>query len=59
MHAIGEGAGQEFQSAKAAIVLIAIGIVVFWRVLLRLLLALIAIAIVVLVGAGAVVFLQR
>jgi len=59
MHAIGGSAGQELQSAKAAIVLIAIGIVVFWRVLLRLLLALIAIAIVVLVGAGAVLILQK
>ncbi len=59
MHAIGDGAGQELQSAKVLIVLIAIGIVVFWRVLLRLLLALIAIVIVVLVGAGAVLFLQK
>ena len=59
MHGIGEGTGQELQSAKAAIVLIAIGIVAFWRALLRLLLALIAIAIVVLVGAGAVLFLQK
>ncbi|HXW45354.1 MAG TPA: hypothetical protein VEL03_11240 [Streptosporangiaceae bacterium] len=59
MHGIGEGAGQELQHAKAAIVLIAIGIVVFWRVLLRLLLALIAIAIMVTLGAGALVFLQK
>lgn len=59
MHVIGEGAGQEIHSAKAAIVLIAIMIVAFWRVLLRLLLAVIAIAVVVAVGAGAVVLLQR
>lgn len=41
------------------IVLAAIAIVAFWRALLRLLLALIAIGLVVLLGAGAVVMLQR
>jgi energy-coupling factor transporter transmembrane protein EcfT len=59
MHVIGEGASQEIHSAKTAIVLIAFVIVAFWRVLLRLLLALVAIAVVVLVGAGAIVLLQR
>jgi hypothetical protein len=59
MHVIGEGAAQEVQTAKAAIVIIAIGIVVFWRVLLRLLLALIAIVILVVVGTGAFVLLQK
>jgi hypothetical protein len=47
------------ESAKVVIVLAAVAIVAFWRVLLRLLLALIAIAFVVLLGAGAVMMLQR
>jgi hypothetical protein len=59
MHALGQPAGQEMESAKVVIVLAAIAIVAFWRVLLRLLLALIAIAFVVLLGAGAVMMLQR
>jgi hypothetical protein len=59
MHALGQSAGQEVESAKVVIVLAAVVIVAFWRVLLRLLLALIAIAFVALLGAGAVVMLQR
>jgi hypothetical protein len=59
MHVIGEVAGQQIQGANAALVLIAVVIVAFWRVLLRLLAALIAIAFVVLVGAGAIVLLHR
>jgi hypothetical protein len=59
MHVLGQPAGQEMESAKVLIVLAAIAIVAFWRVLLRLLLALIAIAFVVLLGAGAVMMLQR
>jgi hypothetical protein len=59
MHVIGQGAAQGVEQAKAAIVMVAIAVVAFWRVILRLVLALIAIAIVVLVGAGVVVFLQR
>jgi hypothetical protein len=58
MHVIGELAGQQIPGANPALVLIAIVIVAFWRVLLRLLLALIAIAIVVLVGAGVVTLLH-
>jgi O-antigen ligase len=53
------GAAQEVESAKAAIVLIAAVLVVFWRLVLRILLAIIAIAIVVLVGSGALVVLQN
>src|SRR5215472_13887258 len=59
MHVIAELAGQQVQGANAALVLIAIVIVAFWRVLLRLLAALIAIAFVVLVGAGAIMLLHR
>jgi hypothetical protein len=59
MHALGQSAAQEVESTKVVIVLAAIAIVAFWRVLLRLLLALIAIGLVVLLGAGAVVMLQR
>ena len=59
MDVIGGDAGQQIQGANAALVLIAVVIVAFWRVLLRLLAALIAIAFVVLVGAGAIVLLHR
>jgi hypothetical protein len=45
---------QEIQHAKVILMLIAAGIVVFWRVALRVLLA----AIVVAVGAGALLLLQ-
>ena len=57
MHAI-QGAAQEVESARAAIVLIAAVLVIFWRLVLRVLLAIIAIAVVVLVGSGAIVLLQ-
>jgi hypothetical protein len=53
-----QGTVQEVENARAALVLIAVGIVVFWRVLLRVLLAIIAIAVVVTVGAGAILLLQ-
>jgi hypothetical protein len=59
MHIIGQAAAQQIESAKDAIVFVAIAVVAFWRFILRLILALIAIAIVVLIGAGAVVLLQR
>lgn len=59
MHPLGQSAAQEVESAKVLIILAAIAFVAFWRVLLRLLLALIAIAFVALLGAGAVMMLQR
>jgi hypothetical protein len=59
MHVLGQSAAQEVGSAKVVIVFAAVTIVAFWRVLVRLLLALLAVAIVVLVGAGAAVMLQR
>jgi hypothetical protein len=58
MHVIGEFAGQQIPGANVALVFLAIVIVAFWRVLMRLVLALIAIAIVVLVGAGAIMLLH-
>ena len=45
-------------ACRLSLALIAVGIVVFWRVVLRVLLAIIAIAVVVTVGTGALVLLQ-
>jgi hypothetical protein len=53
-----QGAAQEVESARVAIVLIAAVLVIFWRQVLRVLLTIIAIAVVVLVGSGAIVLLQ-
>ena len=52
------GTVQEVENARAALVLIAMGIVVFWRVVVRVLLAIIAVAVVVTIGAGVLVLLQ-
>jgi hypothetical protein len=54
MQVIAAGAVQGAESAKAAVILAAIAVVVFWRVVLRLLLAVIAIAVLVAVGLGVV-----
>jgi hypothetical protein len=53
-----QGTAQEIENARVALALIAVGLVVFWRVVLRVLLAIIAIAVVITVGAGAIVLLQ-
>jgi hypothetical protein len=53
-----DATGQAVESAKVAIVLIAAVLVVFWRLVLRVLLAIIAIVFVVLVGSGAIVVLE-
>jgi hypothetical protein len=58
MQFVAQGAAQHVESARVAIVFIAIGIVVFWRVVLRLVLALIMIAILVAVGSGVLVFMH-
>ena len=50
---------RQAETAKTAVIMIAIVVVAFWKVLLRLLVALIAIAFVVLVGAGVVLLAQR
>jgi hypothetical protein len=57
MHAI-HGAAQEVESARAAMLVIAAVLVIFWRQVLRVLLAIIAIAVMVAVGSGAIVLLQ-
>jgi hypothetical protein len=46
--------GQEVENTRVALVLLAVGIVVFWRMALRVLLA----AVIVAVGLGALVLLQ-
>ena len=53
-----QGTVQEVENARAALVLIAMGIVVFWRVVVRVLLAIIAVAVTVTVGAGVLVLLH-
>jgi hypothetical protein len=57
MHGI-HGSAQHAESVRTAIVLIAAVLVIFWRHVLRVLLAIIAIAVVALVGSGAIVILQ-
>jgi len=54
MHVIAAGTVPGIETARAAIVVLAIVLVAFWRVVLRLVVALIAIAILVTVGLGAV-----
>lgn len=59
MHAIAWGDAQHAESAKLAVIMIAVFVVAFWKALLRLLVALVAIAFVVVVGAGVVMLTQR
>jgi len=59
MHAIAQGVAPHAESAKVAVIMIAVLAVAFWKALLRLLVALIAIALVVVVGAGVVMLMQR
>lgn len=59
MLAIAQETVRQAETVKTAVVMIAIVVVAFWKVLLRLLFALIAIAFVVLVGAGVVLLAQR
>ena len=49
---------QQTESAKLAIMVIAGVLVVFWRAVLRALIAIVAIALMVLLGFGALVMLQ-
>jgi hypothetical protein len=58
MHVVSEAAAQGAESARAAIVAVAVVLVVFWRAVLRLLVALIAIGVVVLVCSGAVALIH-
>jgi hypothetical protein len=58
MHVLAQGVAQGAESAKALVIVGAIVLVVFWRVIFRLVLALIAIAILVVVGSGVVELLH-
>jgi len=58
MYVVNQSVVHEIQSARMALVLIGIVVVVFWRAVLRILLAIVAIAIVVLVGSGVVILLN-
>ena len=49
-----QGSAQDIENARMALVLIMMGIVIFWRVLLRVLLAIVVVA----AGVGALVLLQ-
>ena len=51
---VAQATAQEAENARAALVLLALGIVFFWRIAVRVLLAIVLIAI----GAGALVILQ-
>jgi hypothetical protein len=59
MQAIALGDAQHVESAKLAVIMVAVFVVTFWKALLRLLVALVAIAFVVVVGAGVVMLMQR
>jgi MFS superfamily sulfate permease-like transporter len=48
------GSAQNIENARVVVALVAAGILIFWRYLLRIVLAIIAIA----VGVGAVVLIQ-
>jgi hypothetical protein len=52
-----QGSVHDVENARIALALIAVAIVAFWRVVLRVLLAIIVIALVVTVGAGAIMLL--
>jgi hypothetical protein len=54
MHAIAAGGAQAAESARVLIVLVACALVAFWRLIVRLVIALIAVGILVTLGAGIV-----
>jgi uncharacterized membrane protein len=57
MH-VNHATSQDIENAKAALVLTAIVIAVFWRTVLRMVIATIAAGVIVLVGFGVLVILQ-
>jgi predicted RND superfamily exporter protein len=57
MHVVGQAASG-LDQLKAVIVLVALGIIAFWRAILQLLFALVVMAIVVALGAGVMVLLR-
>jgi hypothetical protein len=58
MHVVAQGPVQITEGAKVTFLIIAIGIIAFWRELLRILLAVIAVVIVLAVGAGALTLMR-
>jgi hypothetical protein len=58
MHVVSQAA-QGVEAAKVILVLVAIAVVVFWRAVLRAVLALIAIAILIAVGSGVIELMHR
>jgi hypothetical protein len=52
------GTNQDLENAKLVLAIAAVIIVVFWRAVLRILIAIIVIAVIVTVGAGTFVLLQ-
>ncbi|HKA67966.1 MAG TPA: hypothetical protein VKG85_02490 [Actinomycetes bacterium] len=56
--AVSPEAGQQIELAWAATVLVAIVVVAFWRVVLRVLVATLAVVILTLLGSGVLVFCQ-
>jgi hypothetical protein len=58
MHVIAQGAAQAAESVRVVLVLAAIALVAFWKVVLRLLIAIIVIAIVVAAGSGAIALMH-
>ena len=58
MHILGQGAAQAVGSIRLVVVLLAIAVVAFWRVVLRLMLALVTVVILVAVGYGILQFLH-
>jgi hypothetical protein len=58
MHVIAQGAAQAAESARVILVFVAIVLVAFWKVVLRLLIAVIVIAILVAAGSGAIALMH-
>jgi hypothetical protein len=54
MHVIAQGPLEAASAARVVLVFLAIVVVAFWRVVLRLVLALIAVAVLIAVGTGVV-----
>lgn len=62
MHVVGQALHHGTEQVRAAIVLVALGVLVFWRVIARMLfaiMAIVAIAAVIALGAGVVALLHR
>jgi hypothetical protein len=58
MHAIAQGPLEAVAAARTVLFFLAVAVVAFWRVLLRLVLALIAVAVLVAIGSGVVALMN-